>query len=230
MIVFSIQSSYSEADSSRYRLQIADLTIVDSLRNQTDRDFCILLEVNDMDPFLTQRIDLFATANVPVYLDLSVVDECREYTMVTVGDDDCISPEFVSWVRAMSGSLRFDRVMNLTEGYVWINGIVRLLKRSDVIRVQRRIVGYYPSICENEDVESSRFWVHVRHTQNLSHETDEMKHGREVKKLDWPVRWNLLSKFCPIHIITASANGSIRGGSGQSKVRNSKSKFRKLKQ
>ena len=222
-----VTSSYTDDIVSRYRLSISDLTIVDSLKAQTIKDFSILLSVNQDDPHLDKRIRKFAEIGVFVELDESTIQ--GDYHMLDVTDDDYLSPQIAGhcWELIESNRLKYEDVIVFESGYVYKDGAIKVLNNQDrICSLQRRLSGYVCPTEVRQPARMERSWIHVRHMMNSTPHLQSFERGATVQGLRWKVAWNILQRVCATRMAEGTANGSTLGIRGKV-VKGKKTRVRK---
>lgn len=211
-----VTSSYTDDLSSRYRLSISDLTIIDSLKAQTIKDFSILLVTNQDDPHLTRRIEKFREVGVFVELDETTIN--GDYHMLDVTDDDYLSPQIAGycWELIESNRLRYEDLVIFENGYVYKDGVIKVLNNQDrICSLQRRLSGYICPTEVRQQARMERAWIHVRHGMNSTPHLQAFERGATVQGLRWKVAWNILQRVCVTRMAEGTAGGSTLGIRGK---------------
>lgn len=205
-VVVKVSSSYFEIDTSKYRLAISELTLIESLKQQTDKKFSLILEVSAMDPCHSKRIKAFKSVKANFSLSHEEISSSVPFTVIEVDDDTFLHNELIATVKQMSTS-QINRRILAPNGYVFLNSRLQvcsekidMLEITQYVQDDRRVRGEILFT-------RSRAWIHVRHKYNSTLIFDQ-KTSNDISGLDWP-GWqsNILDRYCKMRIAEATANG-----------------------
>lgn len=207
-VLVKVSSSYFEIDTSKYRLAISELTLIESLKQQTDRKFRLSVEVSAMDPRYTKRIKSFRSIGVPMTLlheETSLPE--TPYIEVSVDDDTFLHKEMIQALKTKSVS-SVNRRLLAPNGYVFIDGKLQVCsEKPDIVEINQ-FVEADRKIREEVSFTRSHCWIHVRHAENDRLRFDQ-KTSNEVIGLNWP-GWqaNVVHKFCTLKVVEGTAQGA----------------------
>lgn len=213
-VFFRIRSEYFESDASRYRLAISQQTLIQSMRNQTDQDFSVILNQSPMDPFLSKRRGAFSLSEIVIpEHEFAFSQQFMEPRIeIVVGDDDFLAPTFVESIRKIPFQQK-NSFLLFPHGYIFFEGKLHVWRDRECFVETTMIVD--PSqqlIPPKNNVLCSEIpsWIYCRHQMNSFH-VDEKRvtEAQCVKNLNWP-GWNekIVAAYCRTSVKTATANGS----------------------
>jgi len=176
---FCIRSSYQDPIVSRYRLDLAQQTIIPSLRRQMCKDFQIYLRIHDNDPNFDERWEMWASVGVPIVRTMDI-DHGEGLNLQTrVDDDDALTLDFVrdlqevarnqrrpAWIVPPSGVLytdgswyQMDHPANMF-GSVLVHGKVRIFEQThgNLGRIAPRVLM----------TRNKRYYCWIRHAGTVS--------------------------------------------------------------
>jgi hypothetical protein len=202
-IYIRIRSEYFERDSSIYRLAITQNTLLPSLKNQTDKDFCVSLSQSPMDPRWTSR-----KAAIEAVCHLYDSDQAEQRIEVEVGDDDFLCPTFIESLRKIPFQ-KENSFLSLPNGYIFHEGKLRVWRSKENIASATMFVDDSPHIGRTIEACLEPSWIYVRHQMNSSLIPVQHIVGPQVSGLSWK-GWkeSLVAKYCKTEVKQATSNGS----------------------
>lgn len=173
-----VRSEYFNAELSIHRLNMSGLTLIPSLREQTDRDFRVVLEYVEEDPHLSRRLHHWnAFGRIQEIPEVERVE-------VFVEDDVFLHPRFIQTCRMAAMRDRIPRTLTFPSGYVLRDGEMFQASRLTTVAygvVHRGEVG-------QEDTSALQIathhpsWIYVDHVNkvpvahlNLYQQTEPLK-------------------------------------------------------
>tara|TARA_R110000868_G_scaffold14671_12_gene68026 strand:+ start:241 stop:1026 length:786 start_codon:yes stop_codon:yes gene_type:complete len=191
-----IRSEYWEHDSSRYRLALTQQTLIESLKNQTDKNFSLVLTVSQLDPYYTRRLMSFDSVGVPWYfqheMDLEVPRR-----QIEIPDDHYLSPGLIRYLSSVANDKNI--VYDMKTGFLLEDGVLREWT-TDLNEVRATQI-------TDGDRETQEFpftWIRISNQMNAAMEGTS---GVEAE-----VRWsgmnqNFISRIAKTKVVTGSALG-----------------------
>jgi hypothetical protein len=204
-VIIKIPSSYFEINTSKYRLAISELTLIESLKRQADKSFTIVLEVSAMDPCYSKRVKAFSAVGAPVWYahDFNSADPVIE---ITVDDDTFIHSELVQSLKKIAPP-KVNRRLLAPNGYLFKDGFLEVMsEKPDVLEITQ-FVESDRHVRDEATFTRSHVWIHVRHGHNDAILFDRAS-GKEVTGLNW-AGWQagLVAKYCETRVKEATAQG-----------------------
>lgn len=210
-VIVRVSSSYFEIDTSKYRLAISELTLIESLKQQTDKKFHLAVEVSPMDPCYGKRIAAFKAIKVPFESSPEGLGKPYylpvPYTEIAVDDDTFLHSEMIASIRKKTVSAVNRRIL-APNGYVFRCGKLQVCsEKPDMLEITQ-FVQNDRHVRDEVSFTQSHCWIHTRHAHNNSLLFDQ-KTSNEVTGLNWP-GWqaNILQKFCALRVTEATAHGA----------------------
>jgi hypothetical protein len=191
-----VRSEYFENDSSRYRLAMSNQTLIESLKNQTDKNFSIVLSVSPMDPYYTRRLLSFDSVGVPWYFEYEIDLETPR-RQVIVPDDYYLSPGLIQFLNSQEHQRNIE--YDTSKGFLYEQNVLKewesCLREVQVSQI---------TDAEQEHEEFPWTWTRSSHQMN---DDIEGKRGREAK-----IRWSgwkpaIVGRIARARIVTGSAMG-----------------------
>ena len=202
-----IRSEYFEHDSSKYRLGVTQQTLIPSLKNQTSKDFIILLEMSAMDPYYSKRRLAFDSVGVDVWPFLTPQSLESPRIEISIGDDDFISAAVVRLIQDVPEQAENTRFI-FPNGFTFHDGQLSVCMGVEDVIDAAQIVSRSNSTVTSKSMvlSAAQMWIHVRHGMNAT--VSDPPAGLPVRNLSWP-GWkaNMVERYCAVKIAEATAQG-----------------------
>jgi hypothetical protein len=206
-VIIKVPSSYFEINTSKYRLAISELTLIESLKRQTDKLFTIVLEVSAMDPCYSKRVKSFSAIRSQLVLSHEDVSRNSEPSIeITVDDDTFLHSELVQSLKKIAPS-KVNRRLLAPNGYLFKDGILQVMSEKPDILEITQFVESDRHVRDEATFTRSHVWIHIRHNHNDAILFDRAS-GKEVTGLNW-AGWQagLVAKYCEARVAEATAQG-----------------------
>lgn len=206
-VIVRVPSSYFEIDTSKYRLAMSELTLIESLKQQTDKAFTVVLEVSAMDPCYSKRVKAFQS--IKTQFSLSHEDVSRNaghFIEIEVDDDTFIHKELIQSLKNIAPS-KVNRRLLVPNGYLFRKGILQVMsEKPDVLEITQ-FVESDRRVRDEAVFTRSHVWIHTRHAYSNSIFFDKPT-SKEVTGLNWS-GWqaNLVEKYCQTKVVESTAQG-----------------------
>lgn len=194
-------------ETSAYRLGVTSCTLVPSLKNQTCKDFTLILLQNEDDRKFAQRTRYFSKACSQILVFDDPIQ--TPHILVEVGDDDFLGPQFIENIRNHRINY-WNTTLQFPNGYIFYEKKLSVWRdRPDLVSVEMIVepgkAVHSESICSDQPS-----WIYVRHQMNTIQIPYKMINGLEIKNLSWP-GWSqsLVATHCSIALKTGSAVGCV---------------------
>ena len=201
-----IRSSYFEHDASKYRLSITQNTLIPSLQAQNSKDFTILLDMSDMDPFYTKRRETFASVGVTIRKTYSRIVTPR--IEIEVGDDDFLCGNFVQVIQRVEKQAANTRLI-APNGYIFVNGGLHpWTAHPDMVPVTQFVEPDNLHVDNRIELSKSPAWIYVRHNCCTDKFVGRTISIPAISGLNWP-GWKekIVGRLSEMAILTGTAEG-----------------------
>jgi hypothetical protein len=191
-----VRSEYWEHDSSKYRLALTQQTLIESLKNQEEKNFSIVLTVSQLDPYYTRRLMSFDSIGVPWYFEYEMDLEVPR-RQIDIPDDYYISPGLIQYMNSVENQNHI--TYDMKTGFLLEDGVLREWTTDlNEVHAMQFTDG------EREYQEFPFTWIRVSNQMNA---TMKGKQGVEAE-----VRWggmnqNLINRIASTKVVTGSALG-----------------------
>lgn len=209
-LIFRVQAQYTDDDQSRFRAAIMVNTLSVSLREQTDKNFQVMILQEESDKQRAKRRESFG--DVILFGeddDFLAGDDDGDYPriIVDVPDDDFLHKDFVKSIREMELPDE-NCFITVPHGYCLHQSKLRIFRNQpDRLLV---LALPYPDQTVRKVIDGPQgfMWIHTRHNYSDVLETKEMTTGIPVASLNWP-GWNqkLIGKYCEVQLKSATSAG-----------------------
>lgn len=203
-VILRVDSTYFEQETSKYRLAMSEITLIESLKRQSDKAFTIVYDISAMDPCYSRRVEMFKSVGVQVLQEHQYfAGRCVE---IIVNDDVFLHQDLVKVVREVP-QRKVNTTLQAPNGFIFNDGVLSVWgSHPDIVE----IVQYVESdrhIREDVLLTRTNVWIYTKHQHNSRILFDRIPRTNGTR-LTWP-GWqqSVVERYSSMKMLTGTAKG-----------------------